>query len=312
MKIVFIGSSQFGLNCLKTIQQIPKLEITGIITNPAQFSISYRPSGVSNVLHADFARYAKENNLPCYLMSSDEKMNNPSLLEQLNAWQPNLIVVIGWYHMIPEKIRKMALTIGMHASLLPKYSGGAPLVWAIIQGEKKTGITLFELADGVDNGPIFGQSEVPILYEDTIASLYAKIETAGQALLCSLLPQIMDGQVQKQVQDERQRQVMPQRSPEDGRINWNASAESIYNFIRAQTHPYPGAFSIYNQQRLSIWAALPTPQIGAPENAQPGQIIIQSDKTLAVVCKEYQVIQLISWEYPDKTRLYTHKNIILA
>ena len=89
-------------------------------------------------------------------------MRDPALLEKVACWKPEAFLVSGWYHMVPRKWRALAPAYGLHASLLPDYSGGAPLVWAMIKGEEKTGITLFQLGDGVDDGPILGQAETPI------------------------------------------------------------------------------------------------------------------------------------------------------
>ena len=110
-------------------------------------------------------------------------MNEKKLWDIVKDWEAEVFVVIGWYHMIPKKWMDFAPVFGMHASLLPDYSGGAPLVWAIINGEKKTGITLFKIDEGVDSGPILDQLEVDITNQDTIKTLYEKVEVAGLLLL---------------------------------------------------------------------------------------------------------------------------------
>ena len=111
------------------------------------------------------------------------------------------------------------------------------------------------MEDGVDNGDIIGQKIVPILFNDDIRTLYAKIEKAGQELLEENLPRIATGQCQLTPQDESKRRIMPQRGPEDGLIDWHWQALQIYNFIRAQTKPYPGAFSFLRGEKITIWEA---------------------------------------------------------
>jgi len=253
MNIVFVGANQFGYRCLEAIQAMPEMSVTGVVTNPETFSISYRPEGVKNVRHVDFYPFARAHDIPVFEMTG--KMTDPVLLGQIKAWMPDLIVVVGWYHMVPRAIRDIAPVVGMHGSLLPDYSGGAPLVWAIINGETKTGITLFQMDQGVDSGPVIGQTEVPILFEDTIATLYAKIEDAGLKLLLENLPEIENGTAVYTTQDESRRRIMPQRSPEDGVIDWSWTAERVYNFIRAQTRPYPGAFTWLGDNKLTLWQA---------------------------------------------------------
>jgi methionyl-tRNA formyltransferase len=174
MKLVFIGSSKFGLKCLKKCAGILGVEIVGVVTAPQKFTISYSPTGVTNVLHADVSSFASEEGIPVALLT--RKMNDPDLVSQVKAWNPDLFIVAGWYHMIPKLWRELAPAFGLHASLLPNYSGGAPLVWAIINGETKTGITLFKMDDGVDSGLIVDQLEEPIYPGDTIATLYERID----------------------------------------------------------------------------------------------------------------------------------------
>lgn len=249
MRVVFIGSSSFGLKCLESISKLPAIEISGVITNPQKFNISYSHQAVTNVLHADLLGWAIAQSIPSYQMLKN--MHEPLLKEWLLSREPDLIVVVGWYHIIPRSLR-IVPTIGMHASLLPDYRGGAPLVWAMINGEQQTGITLFEMSDGVDDGPVYGQLATPIQHEDTIATLYARIEDLGLALLNECLPKIAIKQAFATPQNESNARLFPQRCPDDGKIDWNKTALEIYNFIRAQSPPYPGAYTSINGKKLKI------------------------------------------------------------
>jgi methionyl-tRNA formyltransferase len=251
MNVVFIGASCFGLKCLKIAQRICDCQIVGAVTVPQTFPISYSPQGVKNVLYADVFKYCQESNIPCVVMK--DNMKEEGLFEKVSSWGPEIFLVAGWYHMVPSFWRTFAPAYGLHASLLPDYSGGAPLVWAIINGEKKTGITLFQFADGVDNGPIVGQRETYILKSDTIATLYTRIESLGLNLIMEYLPKIAKGTATFIKQNEEKRRVFPQRSPKDGRIDWAKNSFEIYNFIRAQTKPYPGAFTFLHGEKLLIW-----------------------------------------------------------
>lgn len=251
MRIVFIGASKFGLRCLEKISAISDNEIVGIVTNSEVFSISYNPKGVKNVLYADFLSFAEKQKNPVFILK--DSMTDPQLIETIKEWAPDFILVVGWYHMIPKVIRNIAPVAGLHASLLPDYSGGAPLVWAIINGEQKTGITFFMFDNGIDSGDIIAQKTERICLNDTIATLYARIEEHGLSLLEENLPEIAKREVVLTPQDNTKRRIMPQRKPDDGEIDWNWSSLQIYNFIRAQTKPYPGAFTFFKDERLTIW-----------------------------------------------------------
>lgn len=184
-----------------------------------------------------------------------KEMKEPGLLEQVQTLSPDIFIVVGWYHMVPKSWRELAPAYGLHASLLPDYSGGAPLVWAIINGETKTGASLFELSDGVDNGPIVGQLSADIYPEDTISTLYERIEVLGVELLQTHLPRLAEGSAKPVVQNENKRRVYPMRVPEDGKIDWSLHARQVYDFIRAQTKPYPGAFTLFGKDKITIWSS---------------------------------------------------------
>jgi methionyl-tRNA formyltransferase len=270
MRLIFIGSTRFGLRCLEEVLHMPEIEVVGIITNQPTFSISYRPEGVRNVLYADFRPLAGRHGTPVWIMQGN--MNDPGLVAQIRGWKPDFMLVVGWYHLLPRVIRDIAPAAGLHASLLPDYSGGAPLAWVIINDEKKTGITLFLLSDGVDDGPIIGQVEVPIHFEDTIATLYERVEEAGLRLLKEHLPRVARGEASYTAQDETRRRIMPQRSPGDGAIDWGWPARQIYNFIRAQTRPYPGAFTYWGKEKIIIWKAGLLGSV-MEERGLPGEIV---------------------------------------
>ncbi len=253
MRLVFIGSSKFGLRCLDLCRTLPGIHIAGVVTAPSKFSISYRPEGVTNVLHADFESYCQFHNLPCVTL--ERSMKEPGLMEAAHSWRPDVFLVAGWYHMIPKDWRLLAPAYGLHASLLPDYSGGAPLVWAMINGETQTGITLFQMDDGVDSGPMLGQAGEAIRPDDTIQTLYARIEDRGLELIKAHLPRLANGSAHLQMQDESLRRVFPQRKPDDGKIDWSQEAPALDRFVRAQTKPYPGAFTNFEDHKLTIWSA---------------------------------------------------------
>jgi len=255
MKIVFIGASKFGLKVLQKIKTLNFIDVTGVVTMSRFFDISYSGKKVENVLHTDFSSFCDEENIPIFNFC--ENMKDPALVKQIELWNPDLVIVVGWYHMVPKTIRKIPEkgVIGMHASLLPKYRGGAPLVWAMINGEKEAGISLFYLEKGVDTGDLLGQRMVSINFNDNIRTLYSKIENEGIDLLGENLLKLSKNEEKRIPQVILDDQVWPQRSPEDGLIDWNMHSLDLYNFIRAQTRPYPGAFTYYKGNEIIIWEA---------------------------------------------------------
>jgi len=259
LRIAFIGSSRFGLRCLEAMHGLRGCEIVGAVTAPATFTTG-RLKGAANATFADVAGWcAAQGGIPCEIAGS---MKDPPLIEVVRGWAPDCFIVAGWHSLIPGSWFEIAPAYGLHASLLPDYSGGAPLVWQIIHGETRTGISLFQLAEGVDNGPLLGQLETHIAPDDTIATVYARIEELGLELLRRTLPRLADGTVEFTVQDESKRRIFPLRKPEDGLIDWSQPAENVRNFIRAQTRPYPGAFTMIGPDTITIWSAEAAPELG--------------------------------------------------
>ncbi len=253
MNIVFFGATELGYKCCRQIVENKLANVCGIFTIPKEFNISYSDIPVSNVNFADFHELGREFGIPV----KDVTGKMGSYTESIKDLNPELIVVIGWYYMIPENIRNIASKgcVGMHASLLPKYRGGAPLVWAIINGEEKTGLTFFYLDDGVDSGDIIAQNEIEIYLNENIKDIIDKVTVAALNITNEYIPLLASGTAPRIKQDETKATYFPQRKPEDGLIDWSWDTKKIKDFLRAQTKPYPGAFTILNGKKLTIWDA---------------------------------------------------------
>lgn len=253
MKIVFFGASSLGYTCCQALLDAGH-EIIAIFTIPKEFNISYSPGKpVNNVLYKDFNVLGNQYGIPVFEVNQNIK----DYTESLEILKPDFIIAIGWYYMIPKKILSIAGmgAAGIHASLLPKGRGNAPLVWAIINGEPKTGITFFYFSDGVDNGDIIGQREILIDENETIKTLLEKVEVESKSLLLEFIPLIAENRVKAYVQDDTVATYYPKRSPQDGVIDWKKNSKEIDRFIRAQTKPYPGAFTIIENKKIIIWDA---------------------------------------------------------
>jgi methionyl-tRNA formyltransferase len=256
MRIAFFGASKLGYECCKALLEAGH-NIVVAYTIPETFSIKYSSDAqrttVTNSLYVDFGQLKDQYNIPVEVIST--KMSD--YVDNFSAYQVDFILAIGWYYMIPSSMIKQATkgAAGIHGSLLPKYRGNAPFVWAIINGETETGISFFYFDDGVDTGDIIAQSEIAIGPDDTIAHILERAEIASKKILLEYVPKIADGSAPRLVQDHSKATSYPKRTPQDGLIDWTWVPKQIKDFIRAQTAPYPGAFTIIGGKKVTIWSA---------------------------------------------------------
>jgi methionyl-tRNA formyltransferase len=195
--------------------------------------------------------------------------------------------VCGWRSIIPREIYSLFPLgcLAAHDSLLPKYRGCAPLNWAIINGEKETGVTLFKIQDGpVDSGPFCGQKKVKIGPDETAHQVYQRIMSATVELYTTFLNQLASDSVTWIEQNEREAFIVKRRKPQDGEINWRQSSEQVHNLIRALVPPYPCARTFYKGDILFITKSsrYDYPEINA--SAVPGQVISVSHEGVLVAC----------------------------
>lgn len=252
MRIALFGATDLSLAIAERLETLG-FAPAAIVTVGERFSISYARDGISNVRHADLISWAQGRNIPSIVYTSAKET-----LAWLSDISLDLALAAGWYHMIPRQVRdafpKGAL--GLHASTLPKLRGGAPLNWAIISALDETGVSLFELGDGIDDGPLYGQQNFLIGPRDTIRDLVDRAEAAALDLISEIIPAIAEGRA-KAIPQQGAASYCLQRKPEDGRIDWNRPAIAIDRLIRAVTYPYPGASTIFDDRKITIWKAEP-------------------------------------------------------
>lgn len=251
---MFVGSKQIGLRALQSLAAAIPRQISSVIT----FDDSKDTRSCVN----EFKDYCLRSDLEFQIL------NRPGdLVHAVESYQPYSVLVVGWYWLLPPRLLSMVQGgfLGIHASLLPKYRGNAPLVWAVLRGETKTGVTLFYFDEGMDSGDIVGQFEIPIEACDTISDVLVKAENASAQLVERFALGLLEGIAPRLEQDHSRASYVSLRRPEDGWIDWKQPASDIYNFIRAQTHPYPGAFTWLPDGRvLRIWSGsiFPFPYYG--------------------------------------------------
>ena len=209
-----------------------------------------------------------------------ENVNEPSAVSWIRARAPDVLLVVGWTQLLKAEVLRVPklACLGFHASLLPKYRGRAPVNWAIINGETATGNTLIVLEPEADTGDIVAQRRIEITEEDDCRTIYQKVGQTEVEMLEEVLPMVQRGILPRRKQDDSEATIMPKRRPEDGRIDWKRSTREIYNWIRALTQPYPGAFSVLNGQNVWIWAAREHQTHIGHNNFKPGDITCDADR----------------------------------
>jgi len=261
LRIVFMGTPEFAVASLDALVQAG-CNIVTVITAPD------KPAGRGMKLQESAVKkYAVEKGLP---LLQPEKLKNPQFLETLRNLRADLQVVVA-FRMLPEVVWSMPPmgTINVHGSLLPKYRGAAPINWAIIHGEKETGVTTFKLQHEIDTGNILLQQRLPIGEDETAGELHDRMKIAGAELLVKTVKGLADGSLQEIPQPELDEVPhAPKIFTETCQINWNKSVEEIYNLIRGLS-PYPGAFTSLHGKTLKIYRA--KKEAGKPASS-PGSI----------------------------------------
>lgn len=267
MRVLLLGGTDLTLAIARSLEGLG-FGPAGVVHIPPTFAISYSPGGLNNVRHADLAAWCDDHSIPAFAYDGAA-----SLAEAATATQAEFCLAAGWYHMVPRRIRALFPkgTAGLHASLLPCLRGGAPLNWALLSGARKTGVTLFELDEGVDDGAIWDQEAFAIEPRATIGDLVRLAESASVRMVRRCLPRIADGRWSS----PRPQVGVPSyglaRTPDDGLIKWSGTAAEIDRLIRAVGRPYPGAFTWLDDRKVTVWAAEPldTP---VTVHGAPGQI----------------------------------------
>jgi methionyl-tRNA formyltransferase len=260
-RIVFMGTPEFAVASLAAILEAG-FPVVGVVTAPD------KPAGRGMQLtESAVKKYAREKGLP---ILQPEKLRDPGFLEALRALHADLQIVVA-FRMLPEMVWNMPPmgTVNLHGSLLPQYRGAAPINWAVINGEKETGVTTFQLQHEIDTGGMLLQERFPIADTDTAGDVHDRMKVIGARLLVRTIEGLAAG-VLKPVPQENPPELKhaPKLTTETGRIDWNRSAASVYNLIRGLS-PYPGAYTELDGKMLKIYHAEKVVHALAPDTA-PG------------------------------------------
>ncbi|MGI6697388.1 MAG: methionyl-tRNA formyltransferase [Clostridia bacterium] len=247
MKIVFMGTPDFALASLDKLID-GGYEIAAVVTQPD------RPKGRGKKLTPP---PVKERALEAGLrVLQPERVKDSGFIEALKELSPDIIIVVAYGQILPEKIINLPAMgcINVHASLLPKYRGAAPINWCIINGESRTGVTTMYMDKGMDTGDILLQRETEIGENETAGELHDRLAALGADLLLETLEGLQRNEVERKAQDHSAATYAPQLDRETGRVDWNSDAKSIYNLIRG-TNPWPGCYTVYKGERMKLWEA---------------------------------------------------------
>jgi methionyl-tRNA formyltransferase len=261
--MVFCGTPAFALPSLRHLLAQPDFRVEGVVTQPD------RPRGRGQqVASSPTKDAALEAGLRVY---QPEKIRSASARNFFERVAPDVVVIIAYGQIIPQSLLEIPRLgwINLHAALLPKYRGAAPINWAIVRGETRTGLTTMQVNAGLDTGPILLQSETEIGADETAPELRARLAEMGAPLVAETLRKLAQDQITPQPQDDSQATLAPLLNKEDGRIDWSHPAQTIYNQIRG-LQPWPGTFTTFRGKSCRIWGRPgPETQVSAP----PGRLI---------------------------------------
>jgi methionyl-tRNA formyltransferase len=246
VKLVLLCATQRGLAVLKKLTELlPTCELA---------VVSFREESCEPPFFEAVREFSLAHNGSFF---EARRIESEDMAELWQGTSIDLILAVSWRYLIPVTIYKRARlgTYVFHDSLLPAYRGFSPTVWAMINGETETGVTLFEINERMDGGAIIAQVRVPIDLEDSITTVVDRVTQAYLLLLESQLTTLIAGCATRRPQNESQASYTCRRLPDDNEIDWHAQTKTIYNLIRAVTTPYPGAFTWLEGKRLTIWKA---------------------------------------------------------
>jgi methionyl-tRNA formyltransferase len=289
LNLVFCGTPGFAVPTLDKLVEAG-FRISLVVTQPD------RPKGRGlELVSSPIKRRALQLGLP--ITQPESIKNNDAFRAQLTAFKPDAIVVVGYGRIIPQWMLDLPPlgNINLHASLLPKYRGAAPIQWAIARGETVTGVTTMRIDAGLDTGDILQQKETPIASGDTAETLAPKLASAGANLMVETLRGLQSGSVHPRQQDHMQATLAPILKKEDGLIDFSRSAVEILNRMRG-FQPWPGAYTKFRGKSLQVWKA------SALERAlAPSELKVEDDR-LFVGCGQGTAIELLELQLEGKKR----------
>ncbi|HEX0026939.1 methionyl-tRNA formyltransferase [Streptococcus pyogenes] len=269
IKLLFMGTPQFSATVLKGLLENPAYEILGVVTQPDRAVGRKKDIKVTPV-----KQLALEHGISIY---QPEKLSGSQELIEIMGLGADGIITAAFGQFLPTiLLDSVSFAINVHASLLPKYRGGAPIHYAIMNGDKEAGVTIMEMIKEMDAGDMVAKASTPILETDNVGTLFEKLAIIGRDLLLDSLPAYLSGELKPIPQDHSQATFSPNISPEQEKLDWTMSNQEVFNHIRGM-NPWPVAHTFLEGQRLKIYEA----QLAEGEGL-PGQVIVKTKKSLVI------------------------------
>lgn len=299
MRIVFMGTPEFAVPCLDILIK-NNYNVVGVVTVPD------KPAGRGQQLHESAVKqYAKEKGLK---IMQPVKLKDPAFVEELRSLKADLQIVVA-FRMLPEEVWNMPPlgTYNLHASLLPKYRGAAPINWAIINGETESGVTTFKLKHEIDTGSVLFQEKVKISDTTTAGELHDELMHIGSELILKTVKTIESGKYELKPQDDTTAIHAPKIFKETCKINWNNPVKNIYNLIRGLS-PYPAAFTEFTDVKgaltsFKIYSSEITTQAHSYANGE----LITDNKTYLKIAAQGGLITITELQLQGKKRMRTEE-----
>lgn len=292
-KVVFMGTPSFSVPILQALIEDETIEIVAVVTQPD------RKVGRKQVITpSPVKELATEHDL---LVLQPERITGSDEMKKILDLEPDLIITAAYGQYVPTKLLNAPThrAINVHASLLPKYRGAAPIHYAVLKGEDITGVTIMYMEKEMDAGNIISQEEISITAKDDTGTLFKKLSIVGRDLLMETLPAIFSGENDSIEQDESEVTYSPMISKEQEKINWSRPATEISNLVRA-LRPAPGAYSLLGKDRFKIWD---TEILNEETEKEPGTIIKLDKEDFYVACSDGTVLSLTSVQPAGKKRM---------
>ena len=271
--IIFMGTPDFSATVLKGLLESKQYEILAVVTQPDRAVGRKKEIRMTPV-----KELALDYGLPIY---QPEKLSKSAELDSLMNLNADGIVTAAFGQFLPSKLLdSVNFAVNVHASLLPKYRGGAPIHYAIINGDKEAGVTIMEMVKEMDAGDMIARRAIPIEETDNVGTMFEKLALVGRDLLLESLPSYLAGDLKPVPQDKNQVTFSPNISPEEERIDWTKTNRQLFNQIRGM-YPWPVAHTLLNGERFKIYEATPVEGAG-----QPGEILAIRKKELIVAAGE--------------------------
>jgi methionyl-tRNA formyltransferase len=287
MRIVYIGCVESSEHMLRSVFQVPEANVVGIVTRYA------------SAFNADFrslAPLAEQHEIPYYFADNNDQ-------DSMAAWiqdrSPEVGFCFGWSYLLNTSILTIPDLgfVGYHPTALPRNRGRHPIIWALALGLAETASSFFFMDEGADTGDLLSQRPVSIKETDDARTLYNRLMRVADGQIRSFAPDLASGEFSRTPQNDTEANHWRKRSKEDGKIDWRMNARSVYNLVRALTHPYPGAHCVFNGAEMKIWASeVVSSQFQDVAHLEPGKVLASDSSRICVKCGE-GVVALTDHEF---------------